>query len=231
MRVKSTHKIKSISNKNPILNHRLQNAPLKKEIAKQTETRHNALTVREHGRAIKLYLKYYGKGVTVKNALDKSRNIDVLRAKTQLRAFYIRSMAKNIFTFTVKASGLYDATSHQVEIMWQMDKADYEKTTKEIFLNTPIKAQCSCGRHTYYYRYLWTTAGAGLGLQEHRFPSVNNKNLEGMCCKHLIKVLKSLESPGFQNTFSRYVANKKAGRRTNVSKKDKVKIAGASFRP
>ncbi len=230
MQVTSISHTKSISKRNPILKHKLQKQKLNKRMDKKAETHHNALTIKEHGKAIKHYLKYYGKGITVKNALDHSKKVDIIRAKTQLRAFYIRSMAKEVFTFTVKASGLYDAVSHQVEIAWDMDKADLSKNSNEIFLNTPIKFQCSCGRYTYWYRYILTKAGACLGLQEHRFPSVTNKNLEGILCKHGVKVMQSIHSQGFQNVFSRYVENKKHDKKTRLSNKDKVRIAGASFK-
>jgi len=225
---RSSIKTKPVSRSNPILKHRLQNTQLQK-LDKQTETKRKALTVRENGRAIKHYLEYYSKGITVKNALDKSLKVDIERARTQLRAFYIKTLQKDVFKFTVKSSGLYPETHHQVEIMWQLDKANLDKPIQEIFANTPIKAQCSCGRHTYWYRYLWTTAKSSLGLQEHRFPSIRNKNLEGMCCKHMIKVMTSIQSGGFQVTFGRYIENKRLQKGTRLSAKDKVRIAGKSF--
>lgn len=229
-KVKSISSIKSVSRKNPILKHKLQKKAVNTKSDQRRETAHTALTVQEHGKAIKHYLKYYQKGITVKNALDHSKNVDIIRAKTQLRAFYIKTLQKGVFKFNVKASMLYAETSHQVDILWDMDKADLNQDPKTIFLNTPIKLQCSCGRHTYWYRYIWTKAESSLGLQEHRFPSIRNKDLEGMCCKHSIKVLQSLHSAGFQNTFRRYVANTIHEKNTKISEKDKIRIAGGSFK-
>lgn len=232
MKIKQVSQVKSTGrakNKNPILKHKLQKQKLNKSLSKKTETRKMPLTIQEHSKAIQLYLKYYKDGITVKNALDKSLDVDIERARTQLKAFYIRTLQKDVFKFNVKASGLYQATSHEVHLSWDLSKADLSRPSKEIFLNTPIKAQCGCGRHTYYYRYLWTTARAGLGLQEHRFPAINNRNLQGMCCKHMIKVLKSLHSAGFQNTFGRYIENKHHDKHTHISQKDKTRIAGQSF--
>ena len=229
MKVKSISKIKSVSKRNPILSHRLQNEPLKKQTLKKIETKHNALTVREHGRAIKLVLSYYGKGITIENMLKKSLEIDIERAMTQLRVFYVRSFRKNIFTFTVKSSGLYAETNHQVELSWQLDKADLRKDTKHIFLSTPIKAQCSCGRFTYWYRYLWTKAKSCIGIQENRFPKIRNAKLSGMACKHIIRVTTTLHQTAFQNTFNRYVENYKQDKQTRLSFKDKSKIAGSTF--
>ena len=229
MKIKSISKIKNISHKNPILKHKLQTVPVNKHTQKKTQTKHNALTIREHGRAFKLVLSYYGKGVTVANMLKKSEEVDIMRAMTQLRVFYIRSFRKSIFTFTVKSSGLYKEEHHQVELSWQLDKADLRKDTKHIFLNTPIKAQCSCGRFTYWYRYLWTKAKSCLGIQENRFPSIRNKKLSGMACKHIIRVASSLHQTPFQNTFNRYLENYKLDKQTRLSFKDKSSIAGGSF--
>lgn len=233
-KIKSVSKVQSTTstrktNKNPILKHTLQTKPLDKTLAKKQETKITPLTIREHNKAIKLYMKHYSSGVTVKNALDHSLPIDIERAKTQLRAFYIRTLAGGTFKFVVKASGLYAATSHEVHIKWEIDNYDLNKNPKDIFLNAPIKAQCSCGRHTYYYRYLWTVARSSLGLQEHRYPEVRNKDLDGMCCKHMIRVMKAIHAAPFQQTFGRYIENEKANKKTKISQKDKARIAGGSF--
>lgn len=227
-RIKSISRIKSVSkNTNPILKHRLQNVPI--QAHKKTETKHNALTIREHGRAVKLVLDYYGKGINIDNVLKKSLKVDIIRAKTQLKAFYIRSFRKNVFSFTVRASQLYEETSHQVEISWDIDKANLEDTNKNIFLNTPIKAQCSCGRFTYWYRYLWTKASSCLGMQEQRYPRIRNATLDGMACKHILKVVTTLHGTAFQTTFERFIENKKLDRQTRITFKDKSRIAGSSF--
>lgn len=235
MRVKQVSKVKSTGTtrktyqNSPVLKHRLQNEKIDKSLSKKVDTRIKPVTIQEHSKAIQLYLKYYKDGINVKNALDQSLDVDIQRAKTQLRAFYIRGMQKDVFRFTVKASGLYQATSHQVEINWDLKHVDLDRPTKEIFLNAPINFQCSCGRHTYWYRYLWTVLKSSLGIQEHRFPSVRNPQAKGMLCKHGVKVMTTLHSSAFQNTFSRYIENKRRDKRTHISQKDKAKIAGSSF--
>jgi len=226
--IKSTTKVK---NKNPILNHKLQKKELDKSLSKKVETQKTALTIREHGKAIKHYLSYYKTGINLKNALDKSLKIDIDRAKLQLKAFYIKTITKDVFKFTVKASGLYQATSHEVHIKWETDGLiGIGRSHQEIFYNAPIKIQCSCGRFTYWYRYILTIAKSALGKQEHRFPSIRNKNLEGLCCKHLIVTMKGLERSTFKDTaFKRYIENLENNKRTRISSKDKAKIAGSSF--
>ncbi|NOR58039.1 MAG: hypothetical protein GQ474_05900 [Sulfurimonas sp.] len=232
MRIKSITPIKSIGrtkNKNPILKHGLQKEKLNKHLDKKTTTHKAPLTIREHGKAITLYKKYYSKGVSVRNALDHSLLVDINRARVQLKAFYIKTLQKDVFKFNVKASGLYQAKSHQVQIKWNVESKDLDKDPYELFLNAPIQFQCACGRHTYWYRYIWTIIGGGLGIQEHRFPSIKNPQAKGMLCKHGIKVIKTLHSTGFQNTFKRYISNKRVAKNTKISQKDKAKIAGQSF--
>ncbi|MFT7880435.1 MAG: hypothetical protein ABXS91_08585 [Sulfurimonas sp.] len=228
-RVKSTNTTRKTYNNNPIMHHRLQNEKIDKSLSKKTDTRVSPLTIQEHSKAIQLYLRYYKGGVSIKNALDHSLDDDIQRARTQLRAFYIRNLSKEVFRFTVKASGLYQATSHQVELQWDLSGIDLDSPAKDIFLNAPIKFQCSCGRHTYWYRYIWTVLRSSLGVQEHRFPRVRNPQAKGMLCKHGVKVLTTLHSTAFQNTFARYIENKRNERGTHISQKDKAKIAGTSF--
>jgi len=232
-KIKSVSKVKSTSttkkNKSPILHHKLQKQKIDKRLDVKGEAPSKALTIREHGRAIKHYLSYYGKGLNVKNALDKSLPIDIHRAKTQLKAFYIKTISDGTFKFTVKSSGLYEETSHDVHIKWMIEKYNSEDS-KEVFLNAPIRFQCGCGRHTYWYRYLATKGGWSLGVNENRFPSIRNPNLKGIACKHVIKVLTVLHGASFQRTFGRYVHNSKIGKGTKVSQKDKASIAGSSFR-
>lgn len=230
-KVKQTSKSRStVSRLNPILGYPMQkqkSAPIK-----TVHTKEKSRSLKEVYADIKRYLKFFGKGVTVATALKFSLKEDIERARTQLRAVYITGLRTGVFRFRVKSSGVYANTpnSYKVDVQWVTDGLIGNKDAEYIFKHAPIKAQCTCGRHTYWYRYLWTKAGASLGVQEHRFPSVRNKDLKGMCCKHMIKTLELLEKSHFQVTFNRYITNLEQDKRTLISHKDKVKIAGASFK-
>ncbi|MGW8169661.1 MAG: hypothetical protein ACWGHH_06620 [Sulfurovaceae bacterium] len=228
-------KIKKVANtstikKSPVLQHKLQKKLIDKKSHRITETSKKGLSIQEHRKAIMLYQKHYEKGVTIDNAIHFSLKEDIERANTQLRAFYIKSLQEDVFKFIVKSSGLHQEDSYQVDIKFDVSGFMLDNlNSKEIFAKASIKFQCSCPRHTYWYRYVWTVAKASLGIQEHRFPEVRNADLQGMMCKHGLKVIQNIKHSSFQVTFQRYIDNKKVQLATRISKTDKVKIASSSF--
>jgi len=213
----------------------LQNVKIKRHSYKHSKT--EGLTVREHKKAISLYLKHYKKGVTVSTALDMSLEVDRKRSKEELKAFYIRSSSKDIFTFTVRASKKHKinffgvpkdeiAEYQQVNIKWdigEITEVVNEDEVTNILLNAPIHYECSCGRHTYFYRYTWTILRSSLGLQQHIFPRKTNGHLKGLVCKHGIRVIEVIkDSQHFKRIFSRWLTNKLNNKQTRISAKDKV---------
>jgi hypothetical protein len=54
--------------------------------------------------------------------------------------------------------------------------------------------ECSCGRHTYFYRYLATIGKYGCGRAEVGFPKIRNPELKGVACKHVIRVMSEIIS-------------------------------------
>jgi len=217
----------------------LQNTPFKRKTTSSNTTM-TPLTIREHNKAIRLYMKHYKKGVNIKNALDMSLDVDFKRNKEELSSVYSRTLTqRGIFIFTVKASGKHKfneygvsknkkAIKQDVHIWWDLTKTE-DMTAEDILLYAPIKFECSCGRHTYWYRYIATKVGASLGLQEHRFPRRNNKELKGLLCKHMIRTIDIVQKKSFLNTFSRYVDNYRVGKGTRLSYKDKARIETSSF--
>jgi len=224
-RIRST---KKISKSNPILKHKLQNkkSTVSHKLQKMKTT---TLTLQQIMQEMKIYKNFYKDGISVKTALSHSLKIDVERARTQLRAVYITNVHTGIFKFRVKSSGLYDKDSYEVHLSWDISKMSKEQDVSKLFWNAPIKFQCTCERHTYWYRYLWTVVGGSIGLQETRYPKVRNKMLKGMLCKHGIKVMETIKRTPFQKTFERYINNQKDNKQTRVTASDKASIAGSSF--
>jgi len=237
---KKTATTKSNKRKSPVLSHKLQNTPFKRKTT-STNTTMTPLAIREHNKAIKLYMKHYKHGINIKNALDMSLDVDFKRNKEELSSVYSRTLTqRGIFIFTVKASGKHKfneygvakdfiAKKQDVHIWWDLNKTE-DMTAEEILLNAPIKFECSCGRHSYWFRYIATKVNASLGLQEHRFPQRNNKELKGLLCKHMIRTIDVIRRKSFLNTFSRYVDNYRVGKGTRLSHKDKASVGASSFR-
>jgi len=179
-------------------------------------------------------LKYFKDGMTIKNALSSSLEEDKKRAKQQLKAFFVKSLQKDVFKFIVKSSGLHIKDKYQVDIQWvsarNLALSDETLTPKEIFVKSTIKTQCSCERFTYWYRYIATQGNFVLGLREHRFPKVRNANLKGVLCKHQIRVMQSIETPSFQKIFARYINNIRIKKQTRIKAKDTLSTIQASSR-
>ena len=237
-------KVKTIKKvKRGVLSHKLQKMNHIK-YHKPISMKPHPLTVREHRKALELYKKHFEKGVTIQNALDMSLDIDFQRMREDLSAAYIMGNSKGMMTFNVKASGKYlqnkygvasnkKATNHEVNISFDIGgiKRAVEDglSSADILYNTPIAFQCDCGRHTFWYRYIWTLMGASIGLQEKAFPSVRNRELKGLFCKHGIRAVLLMKNKGFVSTFERYLKRVVEGRQFRFSDKDKQSFAGVSM--
>jgi hypothetical protein len=201
-----------------LLKHKIQTVPMQKA------------PVFKHPSPNKVIDFFNKSTITIKTALHLSAQIDIDRANTQLRAVTPRAFTKGVFVVNVKASGLYQAKFHQVNIAWDLSSFDLKNTTtKFIYENAPLHFECDCGRHTYYYRYIWTKLKASLGRQENRYPKKNNANLKGLFCKHGIRAVEVLKGRVFLDTFSRYVEAYKEGKGFRVSKKDRAKGLAQSY--
>ena len=234
-------KVKKVKKTSPVLKHKIHTTSIKKPTSPKKKTSWKdrikqalKLTVKEHYQNLKKLTAFYSKGVTVKTALKHSDPKDITRAKEQLKAVAPRTVSKEgVFVFKVKASELHQdnqygvalsrkARFHQVDLFWDLEPfRDFDKSPEWLFENAPIKFECSCGRHTYFYRYVWTRINSALGKQEYRYPKRNNANLSGMFCKHGIRTITVLRGSVFQRTFKRYVENWEKGKTTRLSQKDK----------
>lgn len=67
--------------------------------------------------------------------------------------------------------------------------------TRENLANGTIKFDCDCGKHTFWYRYLATIGQYAHGRLESGFPKVRNPNLQGVACKHVLRVMQFITSP------------------------------------
>jgi len=232
-RVRQIKAIKSSSNISKTNNNRINSPILKSHLAKAKVSKlsqHSKFgendTIEQTIIRLNKILRFIKVGgLTYKTALSLSEQDDIDRAKTQLTTFMLRQVSKGVFTFIVRASGLYGATRHQVRFKF----VDVEqlmgsnKTAKEIFNLTKLRTECSCGRFKYWYRYLATKGNYVLGVKEYRFPKVRNRHLRGALCKHQLKVITTLGNNAFVNgAFKRYLQQLKKGRSIRVTAKDKI---------
>jgi len=244
MAIRKVGKVKTIKKvKRGVLSHKLQKMNHVK-YHKPIDMRPHPLTVREHRKALDIYKKHFKDGVTIQNALDMSLDIDFKRMREDLTAVYIMGNSKGMMTFNVKASGKYmvnkygvasnkKAINHEVNISFDVagikTAIDNGLSSSDILYNTPIAFQCDCGRHTYWYRYTWTIMGASIGIQEKRFPSIRNRELKGLFCKHGIRTVLLMKNKNFVSVFERYLKRVVEGRQFRFTDKNKQSFAGVSM--
>ena len=153
---------------------------------------------------IKQTQKQYGsaKGAPVKQLIAESRALDVKRSNEQIRFARLYQVRGNLLKFLVPASGEsgFDG-NYQVRIRLE-DWSDSMISGRAFGPATAaatsgrVSIDCQCGRHQYWYRYLAGVGGyAVTPPQEKDFPKIRNPELTGTACKHVLKVLQTLQSP------------------------------------
>lgn len=133
-------------------------------------------------------------------ALDKaSLAADKTRMQEQIRNALLYRVRGNVLHFQVSASPQSDRQHHQVRI--RLEEWSNQLHTGRTWLAAArnacvgrISYECDCGRHQYWFRYIATISGCAISPLENDFPKIRNRNLEGMCCKHVLKVLQQLKS-------------------------------------
>lgn len=93
-------------------------------------------------------------------------------------------------------------TNHHVEIEFSSFSALISSTgqnavnqVKRWLAGGKIKFECDCERHTFWYRYMATIGGYGLGRKENGYPKLRNPLLSGVACKHVLKTVYWIQSP------------------------------------
>jgi hypothetical protein len=149
------------------------------------------------------------KGVPVKQLIAKTTPQDVKRANQQIRYARLYQTRGDLLKFQVPASGEngYNG-SYQVRIRldgWDamMVSGKPWKTAAKEAATGRVSIDCQCGRHQFWYRYLAGVGGyAVTPPQEKDFPKIRNPSLKGACCKHVVRVLQTLQSPTVQGVLA-----------------------------
>lgn len=123
-----------------------------------------------------------------------------------------------------KSRSQSDFTHHQVKVRqeeWDqqlrgLDAGSYQLSAKGAATGW-ISFNCNCGRHRFWYRYLFTIGGFGLDPEEHVFPKIRNPGLKGCCCKHVIKTLATLRMSSVHSRIAKEMENQ--GKKKGFNKK------------
>ena len=159
----------------------------------------------------------YKKGITVQNIINLSLQDDIDRANQQIYMSVPLSRKSGLVHFLTNAGPDSKVQNHHVEVEFAnfgsvvFDiKKEAVNTVKNRLANGKIKFECDCERHTYWFRYMATIGGYGLGRQEGGFPKVRNPHLSGVACKHVLRVAQWIISPaGIQYLKKQVEADRK----------------------
>lgn len=144
----------------------------------------------------------YKKGITIQNIVNLSLQDDIDRANEQIHMAVPLSRKSGLVHFLTNAGPNSKVQNHHVEVEFSNFNSvvfDIKKeaisTVKNRIANGKIKFECDCERHTFWFRYMATIGGYGLGRQEGGFPKVRNPHLSGVACKHVLRVVHWILSP------------------------------------
>jgi hypothetical protein len=158
--------------------------------------------VRFKQKITQLQTKYKG-GILAEQVIDLSRKIDRERARDEIKNAVVASALNGELRFIANASGkTKGVVRHHVRVEFNKElfnalAAGGNTDAKQAALKlrkSRLLFECSCGRHTYWYRYLATIGKYGCGRAEVGFPKVRNPELKGVACKHVIRVMSEIMS-------------------------------------
>ena len=153
-------------------------------------------------RNIKTLQKSFKGGIRARKVLDMSLPIDRQRASREIRHAVPVAAKNGMVRFVTNAGPDSKDTRHHVNVEFMSfgaaaaaGRGDAKKMANWL-RKEPIKFDCDCGRHRFWYRYISTIGGFNAGRSEGGFPKIRNPGLQGVGCKHVLRVMAEVEASG-----------------------------------
>ena len=139
---------------------------------------------------------------------------DRARSRSEIHYCTPFRFQNGVVSFQTSASGKHGATRHivQVELTgWARAVGSPSTPTAaaKIASEQPIRFECSCSRHRYWYRYIATIGGWNLGRPETGLPKLRNPMLAGIACKHALRVMVELSGAGVRGQLARAITQER----------------------
>lgn len=141
-------------------------------------------------------------GIRARQVLDLSLPIDRERAQREIKVSVPSFANGSLVRFITNAGPDSDVSRHHVLIDFLSFNAAVSagartpKQTANWLRKQPLKFDCDCGRHRFWYRYISTIGGFNSGRPETGFPKIRNPRLVGVGCKHVLRTMAEIESSG-----------------------------------
>jgi len=139
-------------------------------------------------------------GITPREALSMSRPIDVQRAKAEIRHAVPVLMRGNVLRLATDSGPASKVARHIFEVEFPSFTAAVarpatpQQAAAWLLSETPIRVNCDCEAHRYWFRYIASIGGFAAGRIETGFPKIRNPQLAGCLCKHGVRAVSTLES-------------------------------------
>jgi len=164
------------------------------------------------------------KGVTANEVISMSTIADKKRSRQQIHTAIPVKMKSGYIHFMTDAGPgskvSRKVSRHHVHIILSGYETGLAKGTplqaaREIARGN-LKFDCDCEHHTFVFRFITTLMGANAGRAETGFPKLRNPMLEGIACKHVLRVMVELNTSIF--IWKKIAAMVEADRKQNADK-------------
>lgn len=190
-----------------------------------------AKQIRAFKQNIKSVQRQFRGGMTAQQVLDFSAAIDKQRAQREIRVSMPVSSKGGRVQFTTSASLKYKATKHHVTVEFMSFEAAVAGgqasplTMARWLREEPLKFDCDCGRHKFFYRYITTIGAFNAGRPELGYPKVTNPELKGVACKHVVRTMTEIARSAHVTGFlAKLIEKGRAAKRPSDVKKVANKI-------
>ena len=146
--------------------------------------------------ANKLGKRFKG-GITAKGVVEASLQIDRDRSNREIRTAVVVKAQAGGLHFVTNAGPDSDSLRHHVHVEFPAFKA-YAASPQNpdrlarAMLDGPLRFDCDCGRHRYWFRFIATKGGFAAGRPETGYPKIRNPKLAGVACKHALRAVQAV---------------------------------------
>jgi hypothetical protein len=156
-------------------------------------------------------------GLTAQEALGLSTAVDVERAKREIRYALPARLQAGRVQFVTNSGPASKVARHFVNLEFVEFAAAVARpgTPAQAALALTkqgrLRFECSCEHFRFFLRFVATAGGWVEGRPEHGMPKLTNPTLDGACCKHLVRVMTSVQfSAGLRQRVAQMIESARA---------------------
>lgn len=139
-------------------------------------------------------------GITPQQVINLSRKEDRDKANAEIHMAVPAGANKGLVRFITNAGPDSDVSRHHVDVEFLRYEAvvaspvDPKLAAADIVRNSQVNIRCDCGRWTYWFAYLATIGNYAYKTKVQAYPKIRNPNLTGVACKHILRVMREVNS-------------------------------------